>query len=93
MVQSGIVLGHIISEKGIKVDSANVDLIQHLQKPRYVREVGSFLGHSSFYRRFIKDFSKISRPLCNLLGKDAAFVFDDACVRAWEELKTLLTSV
>ncbi|XP_026410529.1 uncharacterized protein LOC113305737 [Papaver somniferum] len=89
--KSGIVLGHIISEKGIEVDKAKVDLIQHLPRPRSVREISSLLGHAGFYQRFIKDFSKISSPLCGILAKDVAFVFDDACVRAWEELKTLLT--
>ena len=52
----------------------------------------SFLGHNGFYRRFIKDFSKIPRPLCNLLAKDVAFVFDEACLEAFEKLKVLLTS-
>ncbi|XP_026411188.1 uncharacterized protein LOC113306474 [Papaver somniferum] len=75
----GIVLGHIISGKGIEVDKAKVYLIQHLPQPLSVREVRSFLGHACFDRRLIKDFSKIPRPLCNLLGKDVAFVFDDAC--------------
>ena len=92
MVNSGIVLGHIISAKGIEVDKAKVDLIQHLPQPRSVKEIRSFLGHAGFYRRFIKDFSKISRPLCSLLSKDVAFNFDAACVKAWEELKTLLTT-
>ena len=92
MVNSGIVLGHIISEKGIEVDKAKVDLIQHLPQPCSVKEIRSFLGHAGFYRRFIKDFSKISRPLCSLLSKDVAFNFDAACVKAWEELKTLLTT-
>lgn len=92
MVNSGIVLGHIISEKGIEADKAKVYLIQHLPQPRFVREIRSFLGHAGFYRLFIKDFSKISRPLCSLLAKDVAFVFDDACMEAWEQLKALLTS-
>ena len=49
-----------------------------------------FLGHAGFYRRFIKDFSKISRPLTNLLQKDIPFVFDDDCVEAFEILKKAL---
>ena len=92
MVRKGIVLGHIISDKGIEVDKAKIDLISSLPEPRTVREVRSFLGHAGFYRRFIKDFSKISRPLCHLLGKDVAFVFDDDCSKAFEKLKLLLTS-
>ncbi|KAH9744776.1 hypothetical protein KPL70_003833 [Citrus sinensis] len=92
MVKQGIVLGHIISSKGIEVDKAKVDLISNLPPPKTVREVRSFLGHARFYRRFIKDFSKVSRPLCNLLAKDVPFVFDDSCLVAFEKLKHLLTS-
>ena len=52
----------------------------------------SFLGHAGFYRRFIKDFSKISRPLTNLLQKDVPFVFDDDSVEAFEILKKAFIS-
>ncbi|XP_024046598.1 uncharacterized protein LOC112100952 [Citrus clementina] len=92
MVKQGIVLGHIISSKGIEVDKAKVDLISNLPPPKTVREVRSFLGHAGFYRRFIKDFSKVSRPLCNLLAKDVPFIFNDSCLMAFEKLKQLLTS-
>ncbi|XP_062080577.1 uncharacterized protein LOC133785344 [Humulus lupulus] len=70
MVNQGIVLGHVISVKGIEVDKAKIDLIRSLPSPTSLKEVRSFLGHAGFYRRFIKDFSKISTPLCNLLQKD-----------------------
>ena len=69
MVKQNIVHGHIISSKGIEVDKAKVDLIYNLPPPKTVREVRSFLGHAGFYRRFIKDFTKVSRPLYNLLAK------------------------
>ncbi|RVW86155.1 Retrovirus-related Pol polyprotein from transposon 17.6 [Vitis vinifera] len=67
MVHQGIVLGHIISEKGIEVDKAKVELIVKLPSPTTVKGVRQFLGHAGFYRRFIKDFSKLSKPLCELL--------------------------
>ncbi|RVW73732.1 Transposon Ty3-I Gag-Pol polyprotein [Vitis vinifera] len=71
MVCQGIVLGHIISEKGIEVDKAKVELISKLLSPTTIKGVRQFLGHAGFYRRFIKDFSKLSKPLCELLAKDA----------------------
>jgi len=63
MVQHGIVLGHEIFRKGIKVDKAEVEIIAKLPIPRCVKDIHSFLGHSGFYRRFIRDFSKIDDPL------------------------------
>ncbi|CAN6679349.1 unnamed protein product [Malus baccata var. baccata] len=92
MVKQGIVLGHIISEKGIEVDKSKVDLVRHLPSPTSVREVRSFLGHAGFYRRFIMDFSKIAQPLCRLLQKEVAFEFDDACSTTFKHLKEALTS-
>ena len=58
--------------------------------PKDIKGIRSFLGHAGFYRRFIKDFSKISRPLTNLLQKDVPFVFDDDCVEVFEILKKAL---
>ena len=69
MVNGGIVLGHKISERGIEVDKAKVDAIENMPYPRDIKGIRSFLGHAGFYRRFIKDFSKTSRPLTNILQK------------------------
>ena len=92
MVQKGLVLSHIISKKGIEVDKENVELIVNLPSPTTVKGVRKFLGHAGFYRRFIKDFSKLSKPLCELLVKDAKFIWDDRCQRSFEELKLFLTT-
>nr|KYP51624.1 Retrovirus-related Pol polyprotein from transposon 17.6 [Cajanus cajan] len=73
MVTEGIVLGHKISHKGIEVDPAKVEVIEKLPPPINVKCIRSFLGHAGFYRRFIKDFSMIARPLSNLLNKDTPF--------------------
>nr|GEV23625.1 transposon Ty3-I Gag-Pol polyprotein [Tanacetum cinerariifolium] len=62
MVKEGIILGHKISKKGIKVDKAKIKVILKLPYPTTVKGICSFLRHAGFYRRFIKDFSKISRP-------------------------------
>ena len=67
MVQEGIVLGHRISARGIEVDRANIEAIEKLPPPSSVKGIRSFLGHAGFYRRFIKDFSQIAKPLSNLL--------------------------
>ncbi|XP_062088504.1 uncharacterized protein LOC133795068 [Humulus lupulus] len=78
--------------KGIEVDKAKIDLIRSLPSPTSVKEVRSFLGHAGFYRRFIKDFSRISTPLCNLLQKDVKFEFNDKCFMAFNLLKESLTT-
>ncbi|RHN45064.1 putative nucleotidyltransferase, Ribonuclease H [Medicago truncatula] len=70
MVTEGIVLGHKISSRGIEVDKGKIDVIGKLPPRVNVNGVCSFLGHAEFYRRFIKDFSKIAKPLRNLLNKD-----------------------
>ena len=91
MVTSGIVLGHVISANGIQVNKAKIDLIFGLPIPKSVRDIISFLGHAGFYRRFIKDFYAISRPLSHLLMKDAPFEWSEECQALLERLKTLLT--
>jgi hypothetical protein len=69
MVKQGIVLGHVISERGIEVDTAKVETVEQLSPPTDVKFLRSFLGHAGFYRRFIKDFSKINKPLTHLLQR------------------------
>ncbi|KAJ0520261.1 putative nucleotidyltransferase, Ribonuclease H [Helianthus annuus] len=92
MVKEGIVLGHKISRAGIEVDRAKIDAISRLPPPTSVKSVRSFLGHAGFYRRFIRDFSKIARPMTRLLEKDVPFDFSEECVRAFEFLKEKLVS-
>ncbi|RVW78298.1 Retrovirus-related Pol polyprotein from transposon 17.6 [Vitis vinifera] len=92
MVHQGIVLGHIISEKGIEVDKAKVELIIKLPPPTTVKGVRQFLGHAGFYRRFIKGFSSLSKPLCELLAKDAKFIWDERCQNSFDQLKKFLTT-
>ncbi|XP_071923079.1 uncharacterized protein [Coffea arabica] len=80
MVDHGIVLGHVVSARGIEVDKAKVDIISALPYP------------ARFYRRFIKDFSKIGAPLFKLLQKDVAFDFTKECKVAFDRLRESLTS-
>ena len=77
MVQEGVVLGHVVSNKGIEVDKAKVEVIEKLPPPMSVKGVRSFLGNVGFYRRFIKDFSKNAKPLTHLLVKDVPFQFNE----------------
>ena len=64
------------------MDKAKIKVIAMLPTPTCVKDILSFLGHSGFYRKFIKDFSKIAKPLTSLLAKDAPFIFDDECLNA-----------
>ncbi|GKA37693.1 reverse transcriptase domain-containing protein [Tanacetum coccineum] len=91
MVKEGIVLGHKVSSAGLEVDKAKINVISKLPPPTNIKGVRSFLGHAGFYRRFIKDFSKIARPITKLLEKDTPFEFDDECQKAFESLKEKLT--
>ena len=84
MVNQGIVPGNVISNKGIEVDKAKVELISKLPPPTNVKAVRHFLGHASFYRRLIKDFSKIEKPLYKLLGKDIKFAWDETYQKSFE---------
>nr|GEX64990.1 reverse transcriptase domain-containing protein [Tanacetum cinerariifolium] len=91
MVKEGIVLGHKISKKGIEVDKEKIEVISKLPHPTTVKGIRSFLGHAGFYRRFIKDFSKISRPMTHLLEKNSPFIFSNECIQAFRTLKGKLT--
>ena len=92
MVTEGIVLGQKIFVVGLEVDQEKIIVIKTFMPSTTVKGIRSFLGHAGFYRRFIKDFSKISRPLSRLLEKDAKFDFDESCKSAFEEIKSRLVS-
>ncbi|GJX56007.1 putative nucleotidyltransferase, ribonuclease H [Tanacetum coccineum] len=92
MVKEGIVLGHKISGTGIQIDRAKINVIAKLPYPTNVKGVRSFPGHAGFYRRFIKDFSMISKPMTQLLMKDAKFDFFYDCKKAFNILKEKLTT-
>ncbi|GJT70930.1 reverse transcriptase domain-containing protein [Tanacetum coccineum] len=77
---------------GIEVDRAKIDVIAKLPYPTNVKGVRSFLGHVGFYRRFIKDFSMISKLMTQLLMKDTKFDFSDDCKKAFNILKEKLTT-
>ena len=92
MVKEGIVIGHKISVAGLDVDQAKISVISTLFPPSNVKGVRSFLGHAGFYRKFIKDYFKIEKPLCRLLEKVAVFEFSKECLEAFESIKGKLIS-
>ncbi|GKB43710.1 hypothetical protein Tco_0888652 [Tanacetum coccineum] len=91
MIKEGIVLGHKVSSAGLEVDKAKIGVISKLPTPTNIKGIRSFLRHTGFYRHFIKDFSKIARPLTKMIEKDTPFDFDDECQKAFELLKEKLT--
>ena len=92
MVREGIALGHKISAMGIEVDIEKVEVIEKLPPPTFVKRIRSFLGQAGFYRQFIKEFSKIAKPLSNLLMQGVVFTFDEQCKQAFMTLKGKLIS-
>ena len=85
-------LGHFISVVGIQVDPTKIEVILMFPIPTKPKEVRSFLGHASYHRHFIKDFSKIASPLYTLLTKEAKFIWTPKCNKAFLQLKELLTT-
>ena len=83
-------LGHKVSACGIEVDRAKVEVIEQLPPPTNMKGIRRFLGHAGFYRRFIKNFSQIARPLTSLLAKDAPFIFNNEWHEAFQILKKAL---
>ena len=83
MVKESVVLGHRISEKGRELDRAKVEVIERLAPSISLKGVRSFLGDAGFYRRFIKDFSKIVHPFCKVLEKERKFYFIESCLKAF----------
>ncbi|GJW60950.1 hypothetical protein Tco_0110285, partial [Tanacetum coccineum] len=90
MEKEGIVLGHKISKSRIEVDREKVDVIAKLPPPTSAKGIRSFLGYAGFYCRFIKDFSKIARPMTHLLEKETPFIFLTECRELFETLKKKL---
>ncbi|XP_049932536.1 uncharacterized protein LOC126409875 [Nymphaea colorata] len=85
-------LGHVISKEGVAVDPAKVEAVQQWNAPTNVSEIRSFLGLAGYYRKFIKDFSKIATPLTKLLRKGVKFTWTEDCQKSFQMLKDSLTS-
>jgi hypothetical protein len=87
-----VFLGHIISAGGISVDPSKVNDVLNWMPPTNASEIWSFLRLAGYYRRFIKDFSKIAKPVTRLLEKNKDFDWTEECQVSFEELKKKLTS-
>eukprot|EP00253_Pinus_taeda_P036034 PITA_36034 len=87
LMTEGIVLGHTIFQQGLQVDPNKIAIIQRVPPLQKVRDVQSFLGLEVYYRRFIKDFSKLLSPLFGILGKDDEFIWNDNFQEALDALK------
>jgi hypothetical protein len=88
MLTEGIVLGHHISSSGMRVDlTIFFYIITQIRIPSSQKEVRIFLGHASYYRRFIPNFTSLATPLFKLLSKEAEFKWDDECQISFEILK------
>jgi hypothetical protein len=80
-------LGHIISAGGVSVDPGKVKDVLNWMPPATISEIRSFLGLVGYYHRFIKDFSKIAKPMTKLLEKNKTFEWTKECQASFEELK------
>ena len=85
-------LGHVISGEGIAVDPTKVQSVTEWLAPTSVSEIRSFLGLAGYYRRFIENFSKIAKPMTELLKKDTKFKWTEDCEASFQELKKRLTT-
>jgi hypothetical protein len=85
-------LGHIISAKGVGVDPSKVESVTKWESPKNLGEIRSFLGLARYYRRFIKNFSKIAKPITELLKKEKKFEWTDACEASFQDLKQCLVT-
>jgi hypothetical protein len=85
-------LDHVLSAKGVVVDPSKIEAVSRWQSLKSVTEIQSFLGLAGYYRRFIENFSKIAKPMTELLKRNTSYVWSDKCEASFQELKTCLTT-
>jgi hypothetical protein len=85
-------LGHVLSGAGVAVNPDKITTILEWKTPTSVADIRSFLGLAGYYRRFIENFSKISKPMTELLKKDRRYTWTEECESSFNELKSRLTT-
>jgi hypothetical protein len=85
-------LGHVLSAKGVAIDPSKIEEVSNWQSPKSVIEIHSFLSLARYYRWFIENFSKIAKPMTELLKSNTPFVWLDKCEASFQELKTRFTT-
>ena len=93
VVLFGMLLGHVVCRQGVCVDPAKVVVIVHKEAPEIVKQLRSLLGHTGYYRRFIRNYAKIISPLEKLLQKSEVFQWMDDCRLALDTLKEKLETM
>ena len=83
----GILLGHIVCKQGLLVDPANIAFTVSLEPPKSVRQLRETLGHTGYYKKFIKGYVQITRPMEKMLKKDTIFQWNEDCQQGLETLK------
>ena len=92
MMEEEIVLGHLLSATGIRMDPAKIKVILHFLIPKTPTQVRRFIGCVGYYRHFLENFAKIAHPLFQLLTKDANFMWTDDCNATFVKIKELVCS-
>jgi hypothetical protein len=85
-------LGHVLTADSVAVDPEKIEVVLEWQEPKNVTDIRSFLGFAGYYRRFIENFSKIAKPMTELLKNNIPFVWSPKCEASFQELKSQLTT-
>ena len=85
-------LGHVVSPEGVLPDPNTINDVKNFKRPTCVRDVRAFLGLTSYYRKFVKSYSQIAKPMNRLLKKDQKFIWSDECEQSYQTLKNKLIS-
>eukprot|EP00253_Pinus_taeda_P019155 PITA_19155 len=92
VIPFGNLLGHVICKKGLMVDPTKIVVILNLQAPQSVKQPHATLGHTGYYRKFIKSYAEITAPMEQLLKKDATYCWNEECNKSLETLKEKMAS-